>query len=90
MRSDVLQISALVAQAGELPAVKALMMALFFGGVAVFSLFGLLASEAELRQLAGVIGTEDPRVARVVCGLSLVVGTLATVVSVAALFGANS
>ena len=90
MFSDLPQMSALLAQSDGLPIGKALFGAVFFGGVAIFSLFGLFASNEDLKQLAGIIGTENPRTARVVCGLGAVVGAVFAVVSALALTGSLS
>ena len=45
---------------------KALLGVVFFAAIGIISLFGVLASEEEIHVMAGFIGTEDPRLARIV------------------------
>ncbi|MGC1717934.1 MAG: hypothetical protein WA746_03005 [Isosphaeraceae bacterium] len=47
---------------------------LLFGALDVVALFGVLASAAELQRMAGIIGTDKPHVARIVCAIAAVIG----------------
>ena len=81
---------ALLAQAdpsGKLPRDKALVILVFFGAVAVLSLVGLFASRKSLESMAGLIGTKNPMVARVVCCIGFLVGAGAVFVSALSLLG---
>jgi hypothetical protein len=81
---------ALLAQAdgsGSLPQGKAIAMILFFGAVTVISLVGLFASKKSLESMAGIIGTKNPMVARIVCGLGFLVGAGAVFVTTLSLLG---
>ncbi len=70
-----------------LPPGKAVAMIVFFGTVAVVSVVGLLASRRSLESMAGIIGTKNPLVARIVCGLGVLVGGFAVTASVLSLLG---
>lgn len=70
-----------------LPPEKAVLMLLFFGAVGAVSTVGLFSSRTTLESLAGVIGTKNPLVARVVCGVGVVVGVVAVLVSTLSLLG---
>ena len=66
---------------------KGIAMIAFFGGVAIVSTFGLFASNATLEKMSGIIGTKNPIVARIVCGMAAVVGFNPMFVAVLALLG---
>ena len=70
-----------------LPAGKAIAIMLIFGSVALVSLGGLFASKKTLESMAGVIGTKNPLVARIVCILGLGVGAIGVLVSALSLMG---
>ena len=71
----------------DLPVGTAIAMLLFFGAVGVVSLAGLFASNETLASMAGVIGTKNPLVARIVCALGLLVGGVAVLVTGLSLAG---
>ena len=77
----------LFAQDTALPRGKALLGILFFGAVGVISLFGVLASADELQKMAGIIGTDKPHVARIVCAIAAVVGFGGALVFLLSLLG---
>jgi hypothetical protein len=70
-----------------MPAGTAVAILLFFGCVALFSTVCLFASNATLRSLSGVIGTQNPLVARVACLLGALVGWGAVAAAAASLAG---
>ncbi len=90
MNSQFFQTAVVIAQSSGSFGLRSILFVLFFGGVGIFSLFGVLASDEELRNLAGVIGTENPRTARVVCGIGVAVGLLFAGVGVLAAIGVLS
>jgi hypothetical protein len=69
------------------PKGKAIAMLAFFGAADVVSVLGLFASTERLKAMAGVIGTDNPMVARVVCFIAVLVCSGAVLVSVLALVG---
>ena len=71
----------------EFPKDKALMMLLFFGAACVVSLIGLFAPKDLLKSMAGMIGTQNVLIARVVCGIGVAVCGILSLVSALALFG---
>jgi len=77
----------LAEQTSGLPAGKAFAMIVFFGAVALFATVALFLPSAALRGLAGVIGTQNPLVARIVCLLCALVGWGAVVLAAASLAG---
>ena len=70
-----------------LPQGKAIAMILFFGAIMLTSLVGIFASSQSLKSMAGIIGTKNPRVARMVCGLGFVVGLVAVFATLLSLLG---
>ena len=60
---------------------------LFFGAVGVISTVGLFSSKETLESMSGIIGTKNPLVARIACGLGVLVGIFAVLVSVLAFLG---
>ena len=70
-----MSIPTLFAAASEpgLPPEKAVIMILAFGCVFVASAVGLFASQKLLLAMANVIGSKKPIVARIVCGIGVVV-----------------
>jgi hypothetical protein len=55
--------------------------------VGILSAVGLFASGQTLESLAGIIGTKNPLVARIVCVLGVLVGGIAVLVSSLSLLG---
>ena len=55
------------------PKGTAIAILLFFGAAGAISTLGLFASKERLKAMAGVIGTENLLVARIVCGLGVLV-----------------
>jgi hypothetical protein len=53
----------------------AMQILLVFAPVAGLSLVGLFASRKRLESMAGIIGTKNPLVARIVCGLGFLLGS---------------
>ena len=74
-------------RSGGLPQGKAIAMIVFFGAVAVVSLAGLFMPKKSLESMAGIIGTKNPLVARIVCALGLLVGAGAVFVTTLSLLG---
>lgn len=70
-----------------LPVGTAVGMIILFGGAAIVSLVGLFAPSSKLESMAGVIGTKNPLVARIVCALGLLIGSFAVVAAVLSLMG---
>ena len=81
------RVTGLLAQESEFPAGKALLGLLSFGVVGLFSAVCLFAPDDTLRRYAGIIGTQNPLVARAVCGIGAVVGLLLAAVMGLALAG---
>jgi hypothetical protein len=71
----------------QLPFGTAIGMIVLFGGAAIVSLVGLFAPSSKLESMAGVIGTKNPLVARIVCAIGLLIGSFAVVAAVLSLVG---
>ena len=84
-----MSVPTLFAAASEqgLPPEKAVVMILVFGCVFVASAIGLFASKKLLLAMANVIGSKQPIVARIVCGIGAVVSAFAVFVAALKLLG---
>jgi hypothetical protein len=70
-----------------MPQGKAVMMVVFFGAVALFSIFCSFAPSSTLEKFAGVIGTSNPMVARAVCVMGALIGFFGAAAGVMSLMG---
>lgn len=66
----------LLAQSNEMPLPKKISILVLFGAVGVTSIVGLFAPRPRLEKMAGIIGTRNPIVARIVCALGVIVSWL--------------
>gem|GEM_PF-3082168 len=72
------QLSVLLAEndTARMPVPKAILGIVFFGAIGVGSLAGVFASNKTLLGYAGIIGTSNPTLARMLCVFGVVVGSL--------------
>ena len=80
-------IDVLLAQASGIHVGKGIAMIVFFGAIGLFSTAALFVSNETLQTLSSTIGTDKPRVARIVCLAAAIVGWVAVAVTVASLMG---
>ena len=73
------------AESKAMPIEKKIGIIVLFGALGVISTMGLFASSSKLEKMAGLIGTKNPIVARMVCVLGALVG-LGAVALVASTF----
>jgi hypothetical protein len=57
----------------RMPVPKAILCLVFSLGIGIASLIGLFAPNSVLERFAGVIGTSNPLVARLLCGIGAVI-----------------